>query len=169
MEASTPVAALGLAPRERPAPGAPLLELQRRIGATPAAVFGVLGDLDRHWHLAGPAIRVLALDGPPGSRRGGRLRLLGPCGVRRTVRTRVTRLEPDEMLAGTASTASGSTVHVTWRVAPCGDGARVELQLAADRASALDAVVLRLGGRRWLRRRLQAALQRLAATAEATA
>jgi hypothetical protein len=57
---------------------------------------------------------------------------------------------------------------VTWRIEPDEDGSDVTLSAAIEAAGPLDALVLRLGGRRWIARRFGAALEALAQQVQET-
>ena len=45
-------------------------------------------------------------------------------------------------------------MRVAWNLAPAPRGTRVALELVVERAALLDRVLLAIGGRRWLERRL---------------
>jgi uncharacterized protein YndB with AHSA1/START domain len=130
------------------------------VPAPREAVFGFLSDLGNHWAVAGRWIEVVALDGEGD---GGRVRIRGPLGVRRTAVTSVERVDPPKRLEGTALLGR-TEARVAWtlREQP---GGRTEVRLAATvvRAGPLDRAVLALGGASWLRRLFAATLARLAA------
>jgi hypothetical protein len=87
----------------------------------------------------------------------------GPLGLRRTATTRVEATDAPAFLRGTA--ALGRTcAEVSWSLQPRGAHAtRVRLAAVVVRAGALDRVLLRFGGARWMRRVFAAALGHLAA------
>jgi hypothetical protein len=124
----------------------------------PEAVFGYLEDLSNHVSLAPGSARVLSLG--PGDRGLGHavVRLTGPLGLRRTASTEIIRADAPGFIAGRASVGSRTRACVTWRIAADEDGSGVTLSAAIEAAGPLDALVLRLGGRRWIARRFAAAL-----------
>jgi hypothetical protein len=124
-------------------------------------VFERLCDLDAHRDLAAPHIEILDLHGPAGARTGGVVRLNGPLGINVKATTRVRAAHPPHELAGTALTEDGSTGTLTWRLEP-GEGATsVTAELATQPRSSRDRLLLSAGGRKWLRRRLAGAIDRL--------
>jgi hypothetical protein len=128
-----------------------------RLESRPQAVYALLSDLGEHWRLADPWVDPVEL-GPD----GGVVRLTGPLGISRTVRTRVVHTEAPVLLAGEA--ALGATrAAVRWRLVADGEGTRVELRADVLEAGFADRLLLALGGRRWLRGRFRATLRRLAA------
>lgn len=130
--------------------------------ASPDEVFGFLVDLQNHWLLAGPFIEVLDLEGPEGAHFGGRVRIHGPFGLRRTATTRVKGSEPPRRLFGTAEVGSRTEARVTWSLGEDGSEAtRVRLEASVLRAGVLDRLFLALGGRLWLRRHFASTLEAL--------
>ncbi len=140
------------------------IEVARVIEARPAHAFDYLRDLENHWRIAGRFMEVLSLSGPPGAHDGGLLRLHGPCGLRRTVRTSIAELDPPESIVGVAEAGQRTRARVSWHLEPAGEGTRVTLRVAVDEAARADRLLLALGGRRWLRRRLRLVLRALAQT-----
>ena len=132
------------------------------LGAPPAEVFPILGDLDRHHHLTDGGMRILRLEGPRGRRTGGLVELRGPLGIKRLVRTEVSGAEAGTRLWGTAVTEQGARAHVEWRLEPFDrDRTSVEVRIAVEATSWPERLLLLLGGRRWLRARMRAALRRM--------
>jgi Polyketide cyclase / dehydrase and lipid transport len=131
-------------------------------GLVPArreAVFAFLAELGNHWLVADRWLQVVSLD-PDGD--GGRVRVRGPLGLRRTTRTRVELVDPPAALEGTA--ILGRTVaRVRWELSSRGDATCVRLSARVERATALDRLLLAAGGREWIRRRLAATVGGLAA------
>lgn len=132
------------------------------VAAAPSDVFELVGDLDRHGDLTDRGLRILTLDGPRGRRTGGVVELRGPAGLTRLARTRVRGAEPHARLWGTAETADGARALLEWRFRPQDGRTDVEVRLDVQAANRRDRMLLRLGGRAWLRARLRAALDRLA-------
>ena len=128
---------------------------ERRLASRPSALYAFLADLRRHWELLPDAVEV---DAP--RRSGAIIRLRGPLGIRRTLRTEVTEARPVTRFAGRA-TARSTSALVTWSLCPEGSATRVRLSVEVERASLRDRLVLALGGGAWLQRRLALALERL--------
>jgi uncharacterized protein YndB with AHSA1/START domain len=136
------------------------IDASEAVPAPREAVFAFLSDLGNHWAVAGRWIQVVALDGEGD---GGRVRIRGPLGVRRTAVTSVERVDPPERLEGTARLGR-TEARVAWTLHEQRDG-NTEVRLAATvvRAGPLDRAVLALGGASWMRRLFAATLARLAA------
>ena len=128
------------------------------VPAPREAVFDFLSDLGNHWSVAGRWIEVVALDG---NGDGGRVRIRGPLGVRRTAVTSVERADPPERLEGIARVGR-TEARVAWTLYERRSGG-TEVRLAATivRAGALDRAVLALGGASWMRRLFAATLAHL--------
>jgi uncharacterized protein YndB with AHSA1/START domain len=134
----------------------------RTVPATAEAIFAFLSDLENHWLIADRFVEVVSLEGPQGARHGGRVRIRGPLGIRRTAETRVTATEPTHRLWGRADLGRGTSAEVSWRFTPTRQETEVELAASVESAGPLDRAMLALGGRRWLELRFRAALDRLA-------
>src|SRR5205823_4346029 len=74
------------------------------------AAFAFLAELDNHWLVADRWIEVVCLDG---EREGGRVRIRGPLGLRRTARTQVLTAQPPARLEGRA-TLGRTEARVRW-------------------------------------------------------
>ncbi|HEV7363741.1 MAG TPA: SRPBCC family protein [Solirubrobacteraceae bacterium] len=136
------------------------IDASETVPAPREAVFAFLSDLRNHWAVAGRWIEVVALDGEGD---GGRVRIRGPLGVRRTAVTSVERVDPPERLEGTARLGR-TEARVAWTLHEQRDGAtEVRLVATVVRAGPLDRAVLALGGASWMRRLFAATLARLAA------
>jgi hypothetical protein len=134
-------------------------------GLVPTAaerVFEFLADLENHWRLADRFIEVVTLNGPPGARNGGRVRMRGPLGLRRTAMTRVEAAHPTYLMIGTAEVGRRTRACVSWALTPQDGGTSVRLTAALDEAGLFDRLLLLLGGRWWMRRRFVGVLVRLA-------
>jgi polyketide cyclase/dehydrase/lipid transport protein len=152
--------------REAPAE----IEATAIVRASPEEVYDFLDDLANHWRLVDRFVEVIELDGPPdGPPDSGLVRLCGPLGVRRTVRTRVTAARRPRLIIGTAELGDHTSARVSWTLAGRLGQTRVRLAAEVEQAGALDRLLLALGGRAWLRRRfafgLEALAQRFAAGA----
>ena len=136
------------------------ISAERLIPAAPEKVFSFLADLESHWRLAGKWVDVLELEGPPGRRTGGKVRIHGPFGVGRTAVTTITDVNEPECVAGTA--AMGDTRgRVRWTLTPEGKGTRVCLEATVDSLETQDALLLHLGGKQWLHARFGKTLEAL--------
>jgi uncharacterized protein YndB with AHSA1/START domain len=122
------------------------------------AVFDFLAELANHWRVADRFVEVLELDGST----GGRVRLRGPLGTRRTARTTVVAAESPHHIAGVAELGAHTRARVQWTLIPAHRGTRVMLSACVERAGPLDRLLLRLGGRAWLTRRFTGTLANLA-------
>jgi hypothetical protein len=122
-------------------------------------VFAFLAELGNHWLVADRWIEVVSLDADGD---GGRVRVRGPLGLRRTARTRVEVVDPPAALEGTA-VLGGTVARVRWELRPRGGATRVRLEARVERATALDRLLLAAGGRAWMRRRLAATVGGVAA------
>jgi hypothetical protein len=94
-------------------------------------------------------------------RDGGRVRIKGPLGLSRLARTRVVASERPTALRGAAEIGDATHASVRWDIQPHTDGSLVTFSARVDEASAVDRLILALGGRWWLRRIVERALQRL--------
>jgi Polyketide cyclase / dehydrase and lipid transport len=137
------------------------IEVARVIEARPADTFDYLRDLENHWRIAGRFVEVMSLSGPAGARDGGVLRVHGPCGLRRTVRTRVTELNRPASIVGLAEAGERTRARVSWHLEPAAEGTRVTLRVAVGEVAGADRLLLAVGGRRWLQRRLRLVLRAL--------
>jgi len=126
------------------------------VAAPAADVYAYLADLERHWELVPGLVDVLVTD-----HDGAVLRLRGPLGLRRTVRTTVTRKRAPRELAGRARTAGGSVAAICWTLTPRGGRTHVRLEADVESARPLDRLLLALGGEAWLARAFARALARL--------
>jgi hypothetical protein len=92
---------------------------------------------------------------------GGLVRITGPLGIFRVARTRVIAADEPTKLRGTAEIGRRTHAAVRWEIVPAGAGSRVTLSARVERTSALDRLLLALGGRRWLQQLFQSAVERL--------
>jgi hypothetical protein len=139
------------------------IEATALVPADCEAVFELLSDLGNHWRLASCFVDVIDLDS---SRPGGvpdraTVRLRGPLGVSRTVRTKVTAARSPRLLIGTAEIGSRTHARVSWTLARRLNETRVRLSAEVDGAGPADRAMLALGGRRWLERRFTQTLDAL--------
>jgi uncharacterized protein YndB with AHSA1/START domain len=128
------------------------IRVERLVRSDPGELFGFLSDLENHWLLADRFIDVLELDAHAPA-RGGRVRMRGPLGMRRTALTRVLEVVPETRIAGTAEIGARTLAHVSWMLFGVDGGTHVVLAARVERASLLDRVLLAAGGALWMRRR----------------
>ena len=136
------------------------------VPAPAQEVFGYLSDLKNHWKLADRFIEVVSLErsgdgGEQAPASGGRVRIRGPFGVRRTAATRVAAIEPPDRMTGFAQVGRRTRAEVRWTLTGSRGQTRVRLEARVLGAGPLDRVVLGLGGRAWLRRRFAGVLEHL--------
>jgi hypothetical protein len=141
---------------------APDIAAEELVPAPRERVFAFLADLETHWELADRFVEVLHLEGPPGASTGGRVRMRGPLGLRRTAHTRVELAEAPGLLCGTARVGSRTLARVRWELYEIDGATRVRLSAHIKAASAVDRLALALGGRDWMERRFAAILETLA-------
>ena len=126
-----------------------------RVDVPRDVLYARLADLRAHWKLAGPWVEPLELDAD-----GGVVRLRGPLGLTRTVRTRLLERVPGERLAGDA-TVGRTRANISWTLESASPATTVTLRADVTHATPLDRLVLALGGRRWLERRFTETLEQL--------
>jgi carbon monoxide dehydrogenase subunit G len=90
----------------------PPIEATASVAAQPEDVFDFLSDLENHWRLVDRFVEVPELNAD-----GALVRLRGPLGVRRTVRTRVTETRRPRLIVGTAELRGSTCARVTWTLA----------------------------------------------------
>jgi Polyketide cyclase / dehydrase and lipid transport len=145
----------GNVPRVREAAGE--IEAVALVPAAPEDVFAFLSELANHWLLLDSHVDVVEVEGDRAV-----VRLRGPLGVRRTVRTRVTVAREPRLIIGIAELGQHTRARVSWTLAGRLGDTRVRLAAEVEHADLLDRTVLALGGRRWLERRFAYGLERLA-------
>ncbi len=138
-----------------------------RVRAPRDRVFARLCDLDAHRGLAAPHIDVVELHGPRGARTGGDVELRGPAGIRLRATTAVRSATYPHELTGSAATDGGTTATLCWRLDDAGPETHVTGLMRVEPRRPLDRLLLALGGRVWLRRRLATAIRRLVPAREA--
>jgi uncharacterized protein YndB with AHSA1/START domain len=138
------------------------IEATALVPAAPEDVFEFLSDLANHWRLVDRLVEVVSVEGDPPNRAVVRLR--GPMGLRRTVRTRVTAARAPRLLIGVAEMGEAGETRalISWTLGGRLGQTRVRLAAEVEQATALDRALLALGGRVWLRRRFAFGLERLA-------
>lgn len=137
------------------------ISVTRVVAADRDVVFRFLSDLENHWLIADRFVEVLDLDGPPGARTGGHVRIRGPLGIRRTARTQVDFARPVEEMGGSAQLGRRTSADVRWLLRP-GDGTTaVTLGAHIRHAGRLDRLLLALGGTAWMRQRFAGTLRTL--------
>ena len=134
-----------------------MIAAERSVAAPPERVFEFLSDLRNHWRLEEGTF--LALDEV--GETGGVIRLRGPLGLSRTVRTQVLEAVNPSRLSGRADLSGGTVGLVAWIIEPDGAGSRVRLTADVAEAWLPDRAFLALGGRAWFRRLFRRALANL--------
>ena len=138
------------------------IEAAALVPAPPEDVFAFLSDLRNHWRLADRFVEVITLDASDGGPAdGGKVRLRGPLGMRRTATTRVVAARAPRLLIGTAELPGGTRARVSWTMAGRLGSTRVRLAAELEQTRPIDRLLLALGGRWWLRRRFASTLDRL--------
>ena len=140
------------------------LEAEVAIPAAREQVFAYLARLENHWQLADRWIEVAHLDSNAGERgpiNGGAVRVRGPLGVSRTVRTRVVGVEAPGRIHGHAEIGSRTRAAVDWSLAGEGSVTRVRLAAEIEALGPLDRVLWAAGGRLWMERRFERVLDGL--------
>lgn len=135
------------------------------IAAPREEIFSFLARLENHWQLSDRWIEVVRLEsdgGHGGAANGGAVRVRAPLGLYRVVRTRVVGAERPERIHGIAELGRSTRAEVTWTLRTAADATRVGLEADVDSLGPLDAALWMLGGRPWMRRRLEAVLAGLA-------
>ena len=133
----------------------------RSVPAEVADVFAFLADLENHWLLADRFVEVVELSGPPGGRTGGRVRVRGPLGLRRTAAIRIDAARPADEVRGTAEMSGGTVARVRWLLRSEGRRTLVTLGATIEAARPLDRLLLRAGGLAWMTGRFEGALAAL--------
>jgi len=124
-------------------------------------VFAFLANLENHWQIADRFVEVVDLAGPPGARHGGRVRIRGPLGMRRTATTRVEFARPLQEMGGSARMSGGTLAYVRWLLRPADGHTLVTLGATIQRTTPFDRLLLRLGGLAWMQRRFEGTLRTL--------
>jgi hypothetical protein len=133
------------------------------VRAPRATVFAFLSRLENHWQLAGRWIEVVTLERSEpdlAAPDGGRVRICGPLGIRRTALTRVESVEAPSRLEGVAIVGR-TRARVRWALHERAESTEVVLTATILRAGLLDRVLLAVGGRAWMRGRLRTTLAHL--------
>ncbi|MFL5846729.1 MAG: SRPBCC family protein [Solirubrobacteraceae bacterium] len=128
---------------------------RRHVPRPREELYAQLADVRGHWKLAGRWVDPVEL-----REDGGVVRVRGPFGLHRTIRTTLTTLRAPECVAGEA--AIGATrAEIQWLLEEDGSGTLVTLRADVLRAGPLDRAMLALGGAWWMRTRFAATLERL--------
>ena len=128
----------------------------RSISAPAERIFVYLERLEHQFELIGSRAERLATAGA-----SMRVRLRGPVGIRRTVRASLTYARSPESIVGRAEAGRSSRATVRWSIQRSDVGSWVQVIAHADALGPVDAMLVRLGGRRWLARSLELALETL--------
>lgn len=139
---------------------APII-VTRTIAADADALHGLLADPANQWRLATSFVNVAGLQ-PAGDRCDARLRL--PLAMRRSASMHVKRSRGDRLLTTELRFGRRTFGWATWILTPSRGTTEVDVAIQPESRSLSTRLVLLLGGRRWITRRLEIALATLAAT-----
>jgi len=145
------------------------ISVTHTIPVAATSLYAFLADLDNHLRFADRHLAVTRLDGVPGDRYGGEIHIRGPLGLRRIARMRILARTAPHLVAGRAEIGRRTVAYVQWRLHRHGAGTTVELATTVASAGPVDRLLLALGGRLWLRRRMAATLAALAVLVAPTA
>lgn len=96
------------------------------------------------------------------------MRIRGPFGLQRTARTCVDYASPPSEMGGSARIGRATTSQVRWLLHSADGATAVILGATIEHAGTLDRLLLRLGGRAWMRRRFGSTLCALEARVAAS-
>jgi hypothetical protein len=139
------------------------------LPAAPAVVFAFLADASNHHELAGRRLQLLEASGNTAEGLQGLMLLCGPLGMRRRVRTEAMWSSEPRLIAGIARLRHPTRAIIQWELDHVPEGTRLTLSATVASLGLMDRVLLYAGGRRWIKRLLQEALERLAAAPRAGA
>jgi hypothetical protein len=120
----------------------------------PQVVFDSLADLRNHALLAPGWVELRSRDLGTDLPVHAIVRLRGPLAMRRTATTAIVDAREPAVIAGRAGIGKRTRASISWTIAGQRYRTSVSLRVIVEETAFLDGVVLRLGGRRWLQRRL---------------
>jgi hypothetical protein len=133
------------------------------VASAAREVFAFLAEMHNHWTLAGRSMQLLEIGSAPDGSPRGEVEMRGPLGIRRRARTQVLGLREPAFLWGIAEVGGQTVTRVRWDLQPVGpEHTRVTLSAVVCSAGWFDRLLLRVGGRIWMRRVFAATVQRLA-------
>jgi hypothetical protein len=124
----------------------------------PQAVFDFLADLRNHALLAPGWVELRSRDLGTELPVHAIVRLRGPLAIRRTATTAIVDAREPAVIAGRARIGKRTRASISWTIAGQRYRTSVSLRVIVEETAFLDSVVLRLGGQRWLQKRLAHAL-----------
>lgn len=127
-----------------------------QIDASPEAIFRFLESFDHHLELIGDRVESLRT-----TAAGSRVRLRGPLGARRTLKTELTYAKAPESIVGRVEAGPRTRGTVRWLIQRSDPGSWVEVVASTTTLGLFDRLLLAAGGRRWLKRSLTLALREL--------
>jgi hypothetical protein len=139
---------------------APII-ITRTIAADAQTLHRVLCDPLNQWHLAAAFSDVVGLQ-PAGDRYDGQLRL--PLGTHLRASVQVKPSRKARLLTTQVRLGPRTVAWVTWILTPSRGTTDVDVAVQPESRSLLTRLVLLLGTRRWITRRLEIALATLAKT-----
>ena len=134
----------------------------RTIAADADALHELLADPANQWRLATAFADIAALP-PAGKHCEARLRL--PFGVRRPASMHVKPSRKHRLLTTEVRLGHRTVAWVTWILTPDPGTTEADVAVQLESRSLITRLVLLLGGRRWIARRLDTTLATLATTA----
>jgi hypothetical protein len=135
------------------------VEVSRFMHAPRRIVHAVLSDIDAHHRLADDGIQLLDTNHQR-ARPRGLIRVNPPIPLSWTIRTEMICDEPDRVV-GIAAIGEREAADLVWQLDQREGGTLVRLEATTRDLSSLEQLLLKLGGRWWLRRRFSSTLRRL--------
>jgi hypothetical protein len=133
----------------------------RTVAADGDVLHGFLADPANQWRLAASVADVVALQ-PAGDRCDARLRL--PSGLRVHASVQVKPGRRGRLLTVEVRVGHTTVAWATWILTPGRGTTEIDLAIQPESRTLVTRLVLLLGGRRWIARRLDTALATLATT-----
>ncbi len=131
----------------------------RHIPAPRETVFAFLANLENHAALGRGSVEFQSLEHRAGGASEAVVRLRGPLAISRTASTVISGTRAPESICGRAWIGSRTRAFVSWNIESASHGSTVSLRATVERSGLLDGLLLRLGGRWWLKRRFATALR----------
>ena len=139
-----------------------VIRAQRLIAADADALFVFLVDLEGQAFLAGRHLEVVGLDGAAGARHGGEVLIRGPLGCRRRAQVRLLATVPARLVLARADIGRRTVALISWTLTAGRGTVHVELAIVIHSATLFERLILHLGRRRLIERRLERTVAALA-------
>lgn len=140
----------------------PAIRAQRLIAADAEALFLFLVDLESQAVLAGRYLEVVGLDGTAGARDGVEVLIRNPLGRRRRAQVRLLVTLPSRLVLARADIGGRTVALISWTLTERRGTVHVELAIVIQSAPLFERLILQLGRRRLIERRLERTLAALA-------